>query len=49
MKERNISCVVVKTLGGNLKVYAENREGIFRNVWLEGPAKQVFKGNIKID
>lgn len=49
MKDRNISSVVVKTLGGNLKVYAENREGIFRNVWLEGPAKQVFKGNIKID
>ena len=49
MKDRNISSVVVKTLGGNLKVYAENREGIFRNVWLEGSAKQVFKGNIKID
>ena len=49
MKDRNISSVVVKTLGGNLKVYAENREGILRNVWLEGPAKQVFKGNIKID
>ena len=49
MKDRNISSVVVKTLGGNLKVYAEKREGIFRNVWLEGPAKQVFKGNIKID
>lgn len=49
MKDRNISSVVVKTLGGNLKVYAEKREGIFRNVQLEGPAKQVFKGNIKID
>ena len=49
MKDRNISSVVVKTLGGNLKVYAEKRESIFRNVWLEGPAKQVFKGNIKID
>ena len=49
MKDRNISSVVVKTLGGNLKVYAEKREDIFRNVWLEGPAKQVFKGNIKID
>lgn len=49
MKDRNISSVVVKTLGGNLKVYAEKGEGIFRNVRLEGPAKQVFKGNIKID
>lgn len=49
MKDRNISSVVVKTLGGNLKVYAEKRESIFRNVWLEGSAKQVFKGNIKID
>ena len=49
MKDRNISSVVVKTLGGNLKVYAEKRESIFRNVWLEGPAKKVFKGNIKID
>lgn len=49
MKDRNISSVVVKTLGGNLKVYTEKREDVFRNVWLEGPAKQVFKGNIKID
>ncbi len=49
MKDRNISSVVAKTLGGNLKVYAEKREDVFRNVWLEGPAKQVFKGNIKID
>ena len=39
--------VSVKTLGGNLKVYAEKYEAGFRNIWLEGPAEYVFEGVFK--
>ena len=39
--------VSVKTLGGNLKVYAEKHEAGFRNIWLEGPAEYVFEGVFK--
>ena len=39
--------VSVKTLGGNLKVYAEKHEVGFRNIWLEGPAEYVFEGVFK--
>ena len=41
--------VSVKTLGGNLKVYAEKHEAGFRNIWLEGPAEYVFEGVFKLD
>ena len=44
LKDKKISCVKVKVLGGNLKVYAEQDGKSFKNIWLEGPAKQVFKG-----
>ncbi|SFH92898.1 diaminopimelate epimerase [Halpernia frigidisoli] len=40
--------IMVKTIGGNLTVYAEKVEKSFVNIWLEGPAKQVFKGKISI-
>ena len=40
--------VNIKTLGGNLKVHAEKQGNSYVNVWLEGPAKQVFKGEISI-
>jgi diaminopimelate epimerase len=40
--------IKVKTIGGNLSVYAEKRDKGFVNIWLEGPAKQVFKGKISI-
>ncbi|MDL1913433.1 MAG: diaminopimelate epimerase [Bergeyella sp.] len=40
------SDVKIKTLGGILKVYAQTEKGSFYRVWLEGPAIQVFKGNI---
>jgi len=46
MKNHKTHSVDVKVLGGNLKVYAEESENGFKNVWLEGPAKQVFKGEI---
>ena len=48
LKDKNNSAVNVKVLGGNLKVYAEQHGDAFTNIWLEGPAKQVFKGKINI-
>lgn len=44
LKDKNQNSVNVKVLGGNLKVYAEQYGNSFKNVWLEGPAKQVFRG-----
>ncbi|MBJ10147.1 MAG: diaminopimelate epimerase [Flavobacteriales bacterium] len=37
----------VSVLGGILKVSFEEVNGIYKNVWLTGHAKQVFKGSIK--
>ncbi len=48
LKDKNLQSVDVKVLGGNLKVYAEKDGNNFKNIWLEGPAKQVFKGKIAI-
>lgn len=46
MQKSNQTSVGVKVLGGNLKVYAEKDGNGFKNIWLEGPAVQVFKGDI---
>jgi len=48
LQKNNLISVKVKTLGGNLKVYAEKNGNSFQNIWLEGPAKQVFKGKIDL-
>ncbi|MBW8361487.1 MAG: diaminopimelate epimerase [Kaistella sp.] len=48
LKGKNLDSVGVKVLGGQLKVYAEQSGDGFRNIWLEGPAKQVFKGKINL-
>ena len=48
IKDKNQDSVKVKVLGGNLKVYAKQNENSFQNIWLEGPAKQVFKGKVEI-
>ncbi len=40
--------VPVNALGGNLKVIGEFAEGIFRNIYLIGPAQKVFEGTIEI-
>lgn len=48
MQNKDLKAVKVKTLGGNLKVYAEKDGSSFKNIWLEGPAKQVFKGKIQL-
>jgi len=48
MQKHNLISVPVKTLGGNLAVHAEKNGSSFWNIWLEGPAKQVFKGKIDL-
>ena len=39
--------LLVSVLGGILKVSFEEVDGIYKNVWLTGPVKQVFKGSMK--
>jgi diaminopimelate epimerase len=39
---------LVSTLGGNLSVHYKREENGFSNVWLEGPANSVFKGEIEV-
>ncbi len=48
LKGKKLPSVTVKVLGGLLKVYAEQNSQSFVNIWLEGPAKQVFKGKINL-
>lgn len=38
----------IKTPGGDLKVRFDKKENAYSNIWLEGPAKFVFKGEIAI-
>jgi len=40
--------IQIQTLGGQLKVSFEREGTVFNNVWLEGPATFVFKGEISI-
>lgn len=48
LQKNNLSSVKVKTLGGNLKVYAEKTGESFHEIWLEGPAQQVFSGKVDL-
>lgn len=48
LRNKEADSVQIMTLGGILSVYAEQFQGTFINIWLEGPAKQVFKGEILI-
>ena len=43
-----ISPVKIETLGGQLSVDFELIDGNAKNVWLTGPAKNVFKGEIEL-
>ena len=49
LRNKEINSVKVRTLGGILSVYAEQLQNSFINIWLEGSAKQVFKGEIIIN
>jgi diaminopimelate epimerase len=44
----NRGVVHVKAQGGNLKIHVEREEGqkMYKNIWLEGPATFVFKGEM---
>lgn len=44
--EADSTSVTLQTSGGDLKVSFEKSETAYRNIYLEGPATQVFKGNI---
>jgi len=47
--QKNLNHVKIKTLGGKLSVkFQENGKGGFQNIWLIGPAEQVFSGKISI-
>ena len=48
IEKHHLNSVKVKTLGGELKVYAEKNNNSYSNIWLEGPAKQVFRGKIDL-
>jgi len=48
LKNGNRNDVEVKVLGGNLKIYATQNAGTFTDIWLEGPAEQVFRGEINL-
>ncbi len=38
----------IKAKGGGLKVYAQKAKSGYADIWLEGPAKSVFKGEINL-
>lgn len=38
----------IKALGGNLKVRFHRNATSFNNIWLEGPAKKVFEGELSL-
>lgn len=48
LKDSNRNEVEVQVLGGNLKIYATQNSEAFTDIWLEGPAVQVFKGDVSI-
>jgi len=40
--------ISINTKGGPLKVWFEQDQGIYKNVWLEGPTELVFAGDLEI-
>lgn len=43
------SPIEIYTKGGKLRVFYEKRDGQFENIWLQGPAKYVYRGEIDLD
>ncbi len=41
--------ISVQTRGGQLQVSFEKKDGVFTNIWLQGPVKFVFWGQISFD
>lgn len=48
MQNNNQTFVKIKVKGGSLNVYAKSNGSGFSDIWLEGPAVQVFSGTIEI-
>ena len=54
LKNHAATRVPIKTKGGLLEVHFETNtpkginEGVFQNIWLCGPALQVFSGEVKV-
>lgn len=48
MKEKASNHVNIQVLGGRLEVKADSKEDGFENIWLIGPAEQVFSGKIEL-
>lgn len=48
MQNKDINKVDIIVLGGKLSVYADKKADGFCNIWLEGPAEQVFSGTVLI-
>lgn len=46
-KHTDAKDILLKTEGGPLRVTFDIMEGNYKNIWLIGPAKQVFKGNLE--
>lgn len=46
LKDHPQKSVTVHVLGGELKVHASRNGNTFEDIWLEGPALQVFRGTI---
>lgn len=46
LKETAEETITLKTEGGDLKVSFTNENGNYKDIFLKGPAKQVFKGEI---
>lgn len=44
----DIDSYKIRALGGNLRVSFTQNDGVFTNIWLEGPACQVYSGKIVI-
>ena len=45
--ETENNLVTLQTPGGDLKVSFEKQQDFYKNIWLIGPAVQVFKGEIE--
>ncbi|MEM7486964.1 MAG: diaminopimelate epimerase [Bacteroidota bacterium] len=43
----SLNSIEVSTPGGNLTISFDHQEGSYRNIYLKGSAKQVYKGEIK--
>lgn len=47
--ENGFNSVDIQALGGNLNVcFTRSTDGIYRDIWLKGPAVNVYEGNITV-